>query len=107
MAKSGSKEAKQDSSEQSPTTAGAPQEGFLAHYATLQETARALREQTEPDLDALIPLVDRALAAYKGCKSRIEAVQSLLDQRLGDVETGALEEGLDEDDSDGHPELVP
>lgn len=63
-------------------------EGFLAHYATLQESARALREQTEPDLDALIPLVDRALEAYKGCKSRIEAVQALLDQRLATVEEG-------------------
>lgn len=73
---------------------GAAPEGFLAHYATLQETARALREQTEPDLDALIPLVDRALEAYKGCKSRIEAVQSLLDQRLATVDEAEARELL-------------
>lgn len=61
--------------------------GFLEHYGTLQETAKILRDQTEPDLDALIPLVDKAVAAYKGCKTRIEAVQALLDQRLADVES--------------------
>lgn len=80
-------------------SAGAAPEGFLAHYATLQESARALREQSEPDLDALIPLVDRALEAYKGCKSRIEAVQALLDQRLATVED-ARALGLSESDQD-------
>ena len=41
---------------------------FAANYAVLKEVAETLRTQKEPDIDALIPIVDKALAAYKVCK---------------------------------------
>lgn len=67
--------------------------GYLANYAVLQETAKALREQKEADLDELIPMVDKALSAYKGCRDRIEAVRKMLDERLGGVEIDLEDEG--------------
>lgn len=57
---------------------------YLENYAVLQETAKTLREQKEPDLDTLIPMVDKALSAYKSCRERIGAVRSMLDERLGE-----------------------
>lgn len=48
---------------------------FKENYATLQKIANDLRTQQEPDIDALIPMVDQATAAYKQCKKRIEAVK--------------------------------
>lgn len=60
-----------------------PQElNFLDSYDTLRRCVAELRQQDEPDLDALIPLVDKALGAYKHCKGRIEAVQAMLNERL-------------------------
>lgn len=50
-------------------------DSFKANYAVLQQIASDLRNQQEPDIDALIPLVDKATAAYKQCKNRIEAVK--------------------------------
>jgi exodeoxyribonuclease VII small subunit len=48
---------------------------FKANYAKLQKIANELRTQQEPDIDALIPMVEEATAAYKQCKNRIEAVK--------------------------------
>ncbi|MFO1418097.1 MAG: hypothetical protein U1E83_05455 [Methylotetracoccus sp.] len=55
---------------------------FAANYAILKEVAEALRAQREPDIDALIPMVDRALAAYKVCKDRLAAVKAAFGERL-------------------------
>jgi len=63
--------------------------GYAENYNKLRRAAQALREQQEPDLDALIPLVDDALAAYKGCKARIDQVKALLGERLEQLEDTA------------------
>jgi len=42
-----------------------------------------MRAQQEPDIDQLIPMVDSALASYKVCKERLDAVKKLLDERFG------------------------
>lgn len=63
---------------------GKETETFKASYATLKEVAETLRNQKEPDIDALIPMVDQALAAYKVCKDRIQAVKTAFGERLPD-----------------------
>lgn len=55
---------------------------FKANYDILKEVAETLRNQKEPDIDALIPMVDRALASYKVCKDRITAVKAAFGERL-------------------------
>jgi exodeoxyribonuclease VII small subunit len=57
-------------------------ETYKDNYAILKEVAETLRTQKEPDIDALIPMVDRALAAYKVCKDRLQAVKTAFGERL-------------------------
>lgn len=57
-------------------------ESYKTHYAILKEVAETLRNQKEPDIDALIPMVDRALASYKVCRERLAAVKAAFGERL-------------------------
>ena len=57
-------------------------ETYKDNYAILKEVAETLRTQKEPDIDALIPMVDRALAAYKICKDRLQDVKTAFGERL-------------------------
>lgn len=59
-------------------------ESFKTHYDNLRRIAETMRTQTEPDIDELIPQVDSALASYKVCKERLDAVKKLLDERFGE-----------------------
>lgn len=59
-----------------------PSETYKHNYATLQRIAAEMRQQDEPDIDALVPMVDEALKSYQVCKSRIAAVTEALGQRL-------------------------
>jgi exodeoxyribonuclease VII small subunit len=54
---------------------------FKENYVTLKQVAETLRTQQEPDIDALIPLVDKATAAYKICKERIDAVKKAFSEK--------------------------
>lgn len=55
---------------------------FKEAFSNLKTIAEKMRNQGEPDIDALVPMVDQALASYSLCKSRIETVKQLLDQKL-------------------------
>lgn len=55
---------------------------FKANYQILKEVAETLRTQQEPDIDALIPMVDKATAAYKKCKERIDAVKKAFAEKI-------------------------
>ena len=57
-------------------------DSYKHNYAILVEIANTLRTQQEPDIDALIPMVEKATAAYKVCKSRIEAVKETFLERV-------------------------
>ena len=57
-------------------------QSFKAHFDKLEQIAEDLRNQQEVDIDRLIPMVDEATRAYNLCKSRIEAVEKALNQRL-------------------------
>ena len=57
-------------------------ESFKENYAKLKQIAETLRTQQEPDIDALIPMVDQATAAYKVCKARIDAVKQAFSEKM-------------------------
>ncbi|VAW43891.1 Exodeoxyribonuclease VII small subunit [hydrothermal vent metagenome] len=57
-------------------------ESFKENYQKLQEIAQKLSDASEVDIDELVPMVDEATRAYQLCKSRIEAVESALTNRL-------------------------
>jgi hypothetical protein len=44
----------------------------------LNETADWIPEQEEPDIDPLVPEVDRAMQAYRICKDRLDRVKETL-----------------------------
>lgn len=55
---------------------------FKESYAILKKVAETLRTQQEPDIDALVPMVDSAMAAYSICKQRIEAAKQAFSQKV-------------------------
>lgn len=55
---------------------------FKENYAILKQVAETLRTQQEPDIDALVPMVDKAMASYKLCKERIEAVKKAFSEKM-------------------------
>ena len=61
---------------------------FRESYAVLQRHSDTLRQQREPNIDDLLNIVTESVAAYKVCKSRIEAVEKALAQALGQAEGG-------------------
>ena len=58
---------------------------FREAYGVLQQHAEALREQSEPNIDQLLTIVTESVAAYKTCKSRIDAVEKALEAALTDA----------------------
>ena len=52
---------------------------FKEAYDTLRSTAAELRAQEEPDIDHLATKVERAVAAYRVCETRINAVEKALE----------------------------
>ncbi len=55
---------------------------FNKSYEQLNLIAQKLRNQTEPDIDALVPMVEEATQAYKVCKQRIEDVKLALKEHF-------------------------
>ena len=57
-------------------------ESFKENYQKLEQIAQKLSDTSEVDIDELVPMVDEATRAYQLCKSRIEAVETALNNRL-------------------------
>lgn len=55
---------------------------FNKNYKILQDISEALRNQVEPDIDALVPMIEQATQAYAACKDRLAAVQAALKEHL-------------------------
>lgn len=55
---------------------------FREAYNVLQQHAETLREQDEPNIDELLDIVNQSVAAYKVCKTRIDAVETALEEAL-------------------------
>jgi exodeoxyribonuclease VII small subunit len=47
-------------------------------HKDLKDTADWLSSQKEPDIDQLVPKVEKAMGAYKICKDRLDKVQETL-----------------------------
>lgn len=62
---------------------------FREAYGVLQQHAETLRNQTEPNIDDLLPMVEESVAAYRVCKERIDAVEKALEKAPTDVATDA------------------
>ncbi|ENW91589.1 MULTISPECIES: exodeoxyribonuclease VII small subunit [Acinetobacter] len=57
---------------------------FKEGYALLKKNAALLETQEEPDIDNLMKIVEESMAAYKACKSRVDAVQQALNETFKD-----------------------
>ncbi|CAM4282976.1 hypothetical protein F901_03472 [Acinetobacter dispersus] len=57
---------------------------FKEGYALLKNNAALLETQEEPDIDNLMKIVEESMAAYKACKSRVDAVQQALNETFKD-----------------------
>lgn len=55
---------------------------FREAYEVLQRHANTLRQQSEPNIDDLLDIVNESVAAYKVCKARIDAVEKALGEAL-------------------------
>lgn len=53
---------------------------FNKNYKVLKDTADWLSSQKEPDIDQLVPRVEKAMGAYKICRDRLDKVQATLGQ---------------------------
>ena len=53
---------------------------FNKNNKVLKETADWLSQQKEPDIDQLVPKVEKAMKAYTICKDRLTKVQETLGQ---------------------------
>lgn len=57
---------------------------FNQAYARLEQIANKLRAaENRLDIDALLPDVQAALAAYEICRQRLDAVSAALEAQLG------------------------
>ena len=60
-------------------------QSFKEAYDVLQHHAQTLRDQPEPNIDDLLTLVTEAVGAYKVCRARIDAVESVLEKAESDT----------------------
>ena len=67
---------------------------FNKNYQSLREIAERIKREGNkevPDIDNLLPMVEAATAAYKACKTRLDAVEKALSELEGNTshnETG-------------------
>lgn len=76
-------------------------QSFNKSYKVLKETADWLSQQKEPDIDQLVPRVERAMQAYQICKERLDSVQQTLGRYF---EQDRSDDGPSQSQGNGHPE---
>lgn len=59
---------------------------FKEAFSILKRNAEKLDNQTEPDIDQLMTIVQESMQAYKTAKSRIDAVQDALKATFNDAD---------------------
>ena len=59
---------------------------FKEAFSILKRNAEKLDNQTEPDIDHLMAIVQESMQAYKAAKSRIDAVQDALKATFSDAD---------------------
>ena len=53
---------------------------FKSAYEVLKTNAQLLQNSQEPNIDALMTIVEQSIDAYKVCQVRIDAVEAALNQ---------------------------
>ena len=79
---------------------------FNDNYRTLKDIADNLRQQSGsevPDIDNLLPMVEKATLAYKACKERLDAVQTALIELESNSTDEELAVGVNSDDGEEPP----
>lgn len=85
-------------------------ESFNASFEALQEIAESLNEQqNNPDIDALVHMVESAVKHYQVCKNRIDVVEKLIHEKLEPLtkssgRANAAPSLPDDEDDDGNDE---
>lgn len=59
---------------------------FKEAFSILKRNAEKLDNQTEPDIDHLMAIVQESMQAYKAAKGRIDAVQDALKASFSDTD---------------------
>ncbi len=59
---------------------------FKEAFSILKRNADKLDNQTEPDIDHLMVIVEESMQAYKAAKGRIDAVQDALKATFNDAD---------------------
>ena len=59
---------------------------FKEAFSILKRNAEKLDNQTEPDIDQLMAIVQESMQAYKTAKNRIDAVQDALKATFNDAD---------------------
>lgn len=84
---------------------------FRQAYDVLQRHAQTLRDQRDPNIDALLNIVNESVAAYKVCKQRIDAVEKALEEALVSAGLGETprpgKAAPTADEDDGSPRSRP
>ncbi len=70
---------------------------FKEAYGVLQSHAETLRNQTEPNIDDLLSIVEESVSAYRVCKERIDAVEKALEKALTDFGSDAASRSAGEE----------
>lgn len=60
------------------TSSNSTNPSFKEAFIILKANAKKLEDQTEPDIDHLLEVVEQSTLAYKICKARIDAVEKAL-----------------------------
>lgn len=58
---------------------------FEENYKKLQEIANKLKQGQQVSVDQLLPLIKEATVAYEKCKSRLQAVNTAVNEHFKDL----------------------
>ena len=64
---------------------------FKNAFSALQRKASTLRNQQEPNIDELLPLVQQSMDAFRVCKERIDAVEAAMKVEFGEAPDGPFD----------------
>ena len=81
---------------------GLDSQSYNKNYKVLKDTADWLSKQDEPDIDQLVPRVEKAMRAYQICKDRLIKVQTTLGQYFQEDVPEALLQPTVMDRGEGH-----